>query len=90
MDKIPPKTQYIMRKVGQNFERAITESMSRRAQPRKGQRGNYGDMELRKDMFQGGTGPRCRLHLNLQGRGELKLLEHNHEIYYFNKSKVCT
>lgn len=31
MDKIPPKKQYIVRKVGQNFERAINESMGRRA-----------------------------------------------------------
>lgn len=30
MDKIPPKKQYIVRKVGQNFDGAIIESMGRR------------------------------------------------------------
>lgn len=30
MNEIPPKKHYLMRKVGQNFEEAITESMDRR------------------------------------------------------------
>lgn len=68
-----PRKPYLVRKGGQNFEGAIIESMGRRGLCQEERAGEEtGDMEPRKDMSQGGTGPWCWLHLNLQGGGELK------------------